>query len=182
MSQSTISRIQKDLFNNITIKLDGSSFAKCSICDKLQEFILKSPKGSPEYVEFVKQWEEHLAHQQSCHRLFGAWRKESKRNPSGILCIIHDKMNTAKIALPWMRITTNATQGLGQLPMNVIGMVSHGHRMAPTHIILLIVGQEIPMLQYHRWRGCFVCWKAPQFGSLGHYLSTRFKNPCLMFC
>ena len=50
MSQSIISRIRKDLFNNIAIKLVGSSFAKCSTCEQLQEFILKSPKGSPEYV------------------------------------------------------------------------------------------------------------------------------------
>ena len=93
----------------------------------MQEFILKSPKGSPEYVEFVKQREEHFVHQQSCRRMYGACREESKRNPSDILCIIHDKMDTAKTALPQMRITTKATQGLGQFPMNVSGMVSHGH-------------------------------------------------------
>ena len=75
----------------------------------------------------MKQQEQHLAHQQSCRRLYGAWREESKRNPSDILCIIHDKMDTAKTALPRMRVTTKATQGLGQLPMNVTGMVSHGH-------------------------------------------------------
>ena len=62
VNQSTISRIRKDLFDNIAIKPIGSSFAKCSTCDQLQKFILKSPKGSPEYVEFVKQWEEHLVH------------------------------------------------------------------------------------------------------------------------
>ena len=76
----------------------------------------------------MKKWEEHLAHQQSCRRLYGAWREESKHNPSDILCITHYKMDTAKTALPWMRVTTKATQGLGQLPMNVTGMVSHGHR------------------------------------------------------
>ena len=127
VSQSTINRIRKDFFNNLAIKHVGSSFAKCSTCDQLQEFILKSPKGSPEYVEFMKQREEHLTHQQSCCHLYGAWREESKRNPSVILCIIHDKMDTTKTALPRMRITTKATQGLGQLPMNVTGMVSHGH-------------------------------------------------------
>ena len=74
----------------------------------------------------MKQREEHLAHQQSCRRLYGASCEESKHNPSDILCIIHDKMDTAKTALPRMRITTKATQGLGQLPMNVTGMVSHG--------------------------------------------------------
>ena len=76
----------------------------------------------------MKQREEHLAHQQSYRRLYGAWREESKHNPSDILCIIHDKMDTAKTALPRMHVTTKATQGLNQLPMNVIGMVSHGHK------------------------------------------------------
>ena len=127
VSQSTISRIRKDHFNNIAIKPVGSSFAKCSTCDQLQEFILKSPKGSPEYVEFVKQWEEHLAHQQSCPCLYGAWREESRHNPNEILCIIYDKMDIAKNALPRMRVTTKATQGLGQLPMNVTNMVSQWH-------------------------------------------------------
>ena len=75
----------------------------------------------------MKQREQHLAHQQSCRRLYGAWREESKHNPSDILCIIHDKMDTAKTALPWMSVTTKATQRLGQLSMNVTGMVSHGH-------------------------------------------------------
>ena len=128
VSQSTNSRIRKDLFNNIAIKPIGSSFAKCSTCDQLQEFILKSPKGSPKYVEFVKQREEHFAHQQSCRCLYGVWHEESKCNPSEILCIIHDKMDTEKTAqVPRMHITTKATQGLDQLPMNVIDKVLHGH-------------------------------------------------------
>ena len=33
MSHSIISRIRKDLFNNIAIKPVGSSFAKCSTCE-----------------------------------------------------------------------------------------------------------------------------------------------------
>ena len=33
-----------------------------------------------------------------------------------------------KTALPRMRVTTKATQGLGQLPMNITSMVSHGHK------------------------------------------------------
>ena len=76
----------------------------------------------------MKQREEHLAHQQSCRCLYDAWCEESKGNPSEILCIIHDKMDTAKIVLLQMRVTTKATQGLGQLPMNITSMVSHGYR------------------------------------------------------
>ena len=44
-----------------------------------------------EYVKFVKQWEEHLVHQQCYHRLYGAYREESKSNPSEFLCIIHEQ-------------------------------------------------------------------------------------------
>jgi len=36
-------------------------------------------------------------------------------------------MDTSKTALPRMPVTTKATQGLGQIPMSVIGMVAHGH-------------------------------------------------------
>ena len=127
VSQSTISRIKKEQFNNVSIKPVGSSFAKCSLCDQLQQFLLKSPKGSPEYVEFMKQQTRHLNHQASCRPLYASWREESKRNPQEILCIIHDKMDTSKTALPRMRVTTKATAGLGQLSMSITGMVAHGH-------------------------------------------------------
>jgi hypothetical protein len=36
-------------------------------------------------------------------------------------------MDTAKTALPRMRVTTKATQGLGQLSMSITGMVAHSH-------------------------------------------------------
>ena len=168
----------KDLFNNIAIKPVGSSFAKCSTCDQLQEFILKSPKGSLEYVEFVKQREEHLAHQQSCSHLYGVWREESKRDPSDILCIIHDKMDTAKTALPRMRVTTNATQGLGQLSMNVTGMVSHGHGDG-----------TYAHYSPHCWPGdsnatisslarLFRRLEGPSVRESGALLRTRLRTPC----
>ena len=41
--------------------------------------------------------------------------------------IIHDKMDTSKTALPRMQVTTKATTGLGQVPINLTGMVAHGH-------------------------------------------------------
>ena len=77
----------------------------------------------------MKQREEHLAHQNLVVICMdnGAWHEESKRNPNEILYIIHYKMDIANIALPRMRITTKATQGLGQLPMNVTDMVLHGY-------------------------------------------------------
>ena len=127
VSQSTISRIKKEHFNNVSIKPARSSFAKCSLGNQLHQFLLKSPKRSPEYVEFMKQQTRHLNHQASFRRLYASWREESKRNPQEILCIIHDKMDTSKMALPRMRVKTKATAGLGQLPMNITGMIAHGH-------------------------------------------------------
>jgi len=81
MSQSTISRIKKEHFNNVSIKPVGSSFAKCSLCDQLQQFLMKLPKGSPEFVEFSKQRIDHHNHQASCRRLYASWQEESKKNP-----------------------------------------------------------------------------------------------------
>ncbi len=75
----------------------------------------------------MKQRTEHLNLQASCRHLYASWHKESKRNPLEILCVIHDKMDTSKIVLPRMRVTTKATQGLGQILMSVTGMVAHGH-------------------------------------------------------
>ena len=75
----------------------------------------------------MKQRTKHLNHQASCRRLYASWREESKRNPQDILCIIHDKMDTYKTALPRMRVITKATHGLEQLPISVTGMVADGH-------------------------------------------------------
>ena len=127
VSQSAVARIKKQLFNNVAVKLVGSTFAKCTTCDTLQQFIGKSVKGSAEYVSFVKQRNSHLNHHASCRRVYHSWREESKRNKAEIICIIHDKMDTAKTAIPRMQVTTKLTSALGQLPMNVTGMVTHGH-------------------------------------------------------
>ena len=43
------------------------------------------------------------------------------------MCIIHDKMDTVKTAIPCMRVTTKLTASLDQFPINVTGMVTHGH-------------------------------------------------------
>ena len=59
--------------------------------------------------------------------MYHTWREESKRQRGEILCIIHDKMDTAKTAIPCMRVSTKLTSPLGQFPMNVTDMATHGH-------------------------------------------------------
>jgi hypothetical protein len=48
-------------------------------------------------------------------------------SPSQFLCIIHDKMDHTKTAIPRMQRITKATSGLGQIPISLTGMLTHGH-------------------------------------------------------
>ena len=43
------------------------------------------------------------------------------------MCIIHDCMDTSKTALPRLRVQNKMISGLGQLPVSLTGMVTHGH-------------------------------------------------------
>ena len=127
ISQPTMSRIWKEHFNNVAIKPVGGLFTKCTECDMLQQYISRVPRGSPQYVLFVNQRIHYLQHQASCRRIYHSWREKSKCNKGEILCIIHDKMDTAKTTIPCMHVTTKLTTSLGQFLVNVIRMVTHGH-------------------------------------------------------
>jgi hypothetical protein len=48
-------------------------------------------------------------------------------SPSQFLYIIHDKMDHTKTAIPRMQRITKATSGLGQIPISLTGMLTHGH-------------------------------------------------------
>jgi hypothetical protein len=46
---------------------------------------------------------------------------------NGFLCIIHDKMDHVKIALPRLQVANKIICGLRQLPIVLTGMIAHGH-------------------------------------------------------
>jgi hypothetical protein len=48
-------------------------------------------------------------------------------SPSQFLYIIHDKIDHTKTAIPRMQRITKATLGLGQIPILLTGMLTHGH-------------------------------------------------------
>jgi hypothetical protein len=48
-------------------------------------------------------------------------------SPSQFLYIIHDKMNYTKTAIPRMQRITKATSGLGQIPISLTRMLTHGY-------------------------------------------------------
>jgi hypothetical protein len=127
VSQSAVSRMKKRVFKNVEVKKGGSTFSKCSECNELKEFIAAAAKGSPEAVYHQRLYDAHVAHQQSCRRLYYSWRSESEMSQAEVLCIIHDGMDSRKTALPRLRVITKGTAGLGQLPVTLTGMVTHGH-------------------------------------------------------
>jgi hypothetical protein len=69
----------------------------------------------------------HINYQNACRRLYHAWSTNSVDIPTEFLCIIHDKMDHMKTAIPRMQRHTKATAGLGQIPISLIGMLTHGH-------------------------------------------------------
>jgi hypothetical protein len=44
-----------------------------------------------------------------------------------LLCIIHDKMDHSKTALPRLQVKNKMVVGLGQLPITLTEMITHGH-------------------------------------------------------
>jgi hypothetical protein len=43
------------------------------------------------------------------------------------LCIIHDKMDHAKIILPRFQVANKMIVTIGQLPITLTSMIAHGH-------------------------------------------------------
>ena len=91
------------------------------------ECIAKYPRGCDEWQALVDDRERHLNYQRACRNIYAGWSALSVQNPSEFLCIIHDKMDTTKTAIPRMQRITKATAGLGQIPISCTGMLTHGH-------------------------------------------------------
>ena len=70
---------------------------------------------------------KHINYQNACRRLYHGWSSNSIDSPMEFLCIIHDKMDHTKSAIPRMQWSTKATCGLGQIPISITGMLTHGH-------------------------------------------------------
>ena len=127
VSQSTVSVMKKKLFRNVEVKAPSSNFSRCSECDFLQDCISRYPRGCDEWATLVNDRTKHINYQNACRRLYHGWSSNSVVSPTEFLCIIHDKMDHTKSAIPRMQRSTKATSGLGQIPISVIGMLTHGH-------------------------------------------------------
>jgi hypothetical protein len=100
---------------------------KCIICESLKGLISKLGKNSYEALEYEVKLRKHILHQLLCKNLHHTWRIEFVQSKDEFLCIIHDKMDRAKIMFPTLQVCNKMIFGLGQLPITHMGMIVHGH-------------------------------------------------------
>ena len=68
-----------------------------------------------------------MAQQKSCRSLYYAWRTFSETQPQKYICIIHDKMDQKKTAIPRLRVIPKGVDSGYNLQVALIGMITHGH-------------------------------------------------------
>jgi hypothetical protein len=100
ISQSAMSRLKKKHHVNVDVRKRGFLFTKCIVCESPKDSICKLGKNNNEVLEYEAKLRKHILHQKSCRKLYHTWRTESMQSKDEFLCIIHDKMDHAKIALP----------------------------------------------------------------------------------
>jgi len=98
--QFAMSRLKKKHHLNADVRKRGFMFAKCIVCESLKDLISKLGKNSNEVLEYEVKLKNHILHQESCRNLHHTWRIELMQLKNEFLCIIHDKMDHAKIAFP----------------------------------------------------------------------------------
>ena len=109
------------------MKAPNKNFSKCSECDFLQDCISRYRWGCNEWATLVNDKTKHIIYQNACRRLYHEWSSNSVDSPTEFLSIIYKKMDHTKSAIPRMQWSTKATSGLGQIPISVTGMLTHGH-------------------------------------------------------
>lgn len=127
VSISLLSRIRSSKFAEYRIKRRGDSFSRCSKCDRIQTLKLSAVPGSADHKEFESLYTKHTNAQMSARAAYWSDRTHSKKRPLEFLCILHDKMDHSKTALPCLKSRTKDLDALTKLPISVTGMFAHGH-------------------------------------------------------
>jgi hypothetical protein len=88
------------------VRKQRSVFAKCIVCESFKDLILKVKENNNEAIEYEGKLRKHILHQESCRNLYDTWRTKLVQLKDAFLCIIHDKMDHAKIAFPRLQVVT----------------------------------------------------------------------------
>ncbi len=97
------------------------------MCESLKDLISKLGRNNIDVKEYELKLKKHILHQKSYKSLYHTWMSKSVQSKDEFLCVIPDKIDHAKTALPKFQVTNKMISRLGQLPITLIGMIAHGH-------------------------------------------------------
>ena len=98
LSRSSFGRIWNQEYPHVALT-KTSEFSKCSLCSSLKARMGAKP-SLQERAKIREEIKVHMSQQQSCRNMYYAWRAFSQLQPDKYLCIIHDKMDQKKTAIP----------------------------------------------------------------------------------
>ena len=125
MSSTTFNRIWNKEFANVTLS-KTSEFSKCVVCSRIKSQ-LESTKDGEMIAHLKDERRIHVMQQQSYRNVYYTWRKLSQMQKDRCLCIIHDKMDQKKTAIPRLRVNSKDYANAYQLQVLLTGMITHGH-------------------------------------------------------
>lgn len=127
ISQPTMSVLRSNYVKEVGIKKKGSNFSKCTTCCELSERKSKMTGGREERELLRADEDRHHKDHTEGRMLYHAWRFESIHRPKEVLCMIHDKMDHCKTALPRMPRCPKSLDGVQRVPVTLTGILTHGH-------------------------------------------------------
>ena len=102
----------------------------------------------------------HMRQQQSCTNFYYTWCKFSHFKKDKYLCIIHDKMDQKKTAIPRLRVNSKDYANAYQLQVSLTGMITHDMVMGCMVIFpSMVYGLQILMLQLALLCYAYKIWK-----------------------
>jgi len=127
VSQSIVSFLHQKHFKDVVIHKKGNNFSKCTTCSELLERKARLSGLKEELEQYRADEKAHHDEHSQGRRLYHAWRTQSIQNPKTFLCIIHDKMDHGKTALPSFPNCPKLLAGMLKFPFTVTGILTHGH-------------------------------------------------------
>ncbi len=97
------------------------------MCESLKDLISKLERNKNDMKEYELKLKKHILHQEACKSLYHIWRSEFVQSKDEFMCVIHDKMDRAKVVLLRFQVMNKMNSRLGQLPITLTSMTVHGH-------------------------------------------------------
>ena len=102
LSKASFGRIWNKEYPHVALT-KTSEFSKCNFCSSIKARIEAKP-NLQERAKILKEKEIHMKQVSSCRNLYYSWCTFFETQPKKYLCIIHDKMEQNKTAIPRLRV------------------------------------------------------------------------------